>query len=97
MTTITNLGTLKTAIADYAHRDDLTTQLDGFVDRTSLKLGRDARLFENETSQALSVTAVENTLPSDFLSVVDIFLTVDGKNRSLRYYTSSQLLSLIHI
>jgi len=66
MAVITNYATLKTAIADYLARDDLTTFIPNFVENAENKLYRTLNLRNEETALSLSVSSGTATVPTDF-------------------------------
>jgi hypothetical protein len=66
MAIITNYATLKTAIADYLARDDLTTFIPNFVQNTENKLRRTLNLRNEETALSVAVSSGTGTVPTDF-------------------------------
>lgn len=65
-----NYTTLQADIADYLHRTDLTTQIQSFIERARVRIGRDLRSLEQETAATLSSPSNgEFTLPTDFLEL----------------------------
>jgi hypothetical protein len=66
MAVITNYATLKTAIADYLARDDLTTFIPNFVQNAENKLYRALNLRNEETALSVSISSGVATVPSDF-------------------------------
>lgn len=74
--TITNYGTLKTAIADTLNRDDLTSVIPQFVGLAQAQFNRKVRSHRQITRATLTVDAQIEALPSDWLETVRI--TLDG-------------------
>ena len=66
MTVISDYASLKTAIADYLARDDLTEQIEYFIQNTENKLYRSLNLRNEETALSVSVSSGTGTVPSDF-------------------------------
>tara|TARA_R110000744_G_scaffold323104_2_gene428970 strand:- start:26 stop:676 length:651 start_codon:yes stop_codon:yes gene_type:complete len=77
---ITNYTNLKTTLADYLHRSDLSdTVLSNFVQFAESRLNRKLRLLQQETTTTLSVPAGTNTiaLPSDWIETIDVIHSDD--------------------
>jgi hypothetical protein len=87
---LTSYTTLKTAVANYLGRSDLTTQIPDFITLAELRLSREIRtrklLKSVTTSTAVGDSTVE--IPSDFLEMRDMYLS--GNPRiSLTYNSPS--------
>ena len=68
-----NRGDLETLVANYMHRDDLTSDIPGFIELATARIGRDLRSAENETVvEPFTATAQVSDLPADFQSMRDI-------------------------
>ena len=77
---ITDYASLKTTVADYLHRSDLSDAvISNFVQFGELRLNRKLRLLEQEEEASLSLTAGTNevTLPAGYLEVIDLYYTTD--------------------
>ena len=85
----TSYSTLKTEIAAYTHRGDLTSYLDTFIDNTEAKMNRKLRMSEQETSTSIAVTTSDVTLPTDFLEVQEIHVS-SSPDAVLEYLTPFQ-------
>lgn len=72
---------LKTSVANYLGRSDLTSQIPDFITLAELRLSRELRIRQMLTSASLTVTSNDSTfsIPSDFLAIRDIYL--DGTPR----------------
>lgn len=81
---------LKTAIAGYLARTDLTTQIPDFIRLAELRLRRDLRIRQMLKSVTTSTVAGDETveLPSDFIEVRD-FVVVGNPIQPLSYYSPS--------
>ena len=66
MAIITNYSTLKTAVADFMARDDLTTFIPNFIENAERKLYRTLNLRNEETALSVSISSGVATVPSDF-------------------------------
>lgn len=66
MAAITSLATLKTAIADYLARDDLSSYLDYFITATENKLRRTLNLRNEETALSVSISGGVAAVPTGF-------------------------------
>lgn len=87
---LTSYSTLKTAVANYLGRSDLTSQIPDFITLAELRLSREIRTRKLLKSVTTTTTAGDSTvaLPSDFLELRDIYL--DGNPRiSLQYLSPS--------
>lgn len=86
----TSYSTLKTEIADFAERNDLTSVIDTFIDFAEAEMQRELKLLEFETTGTVTVTAGSGSLPTGFSSARA--LSWDGdQDRVLRYVTPDRL------
>lgn len=78
---LTNYSDLKTSIANYLGRSDLTSQIPDFITLAEIRLNRDLRIRQMLKTATATMTGGDSTvgLPSDFLEMRDIF--VDGTPR----------------
>ena len=74
---ITNYGELKTNVADWLNRSDLTSVIPTFIDGVHSKLNRDLRVRQMVQRATASVDAEYSALPADFLEIRDIRLNTD--------------------
>jgi len=70
--TITNYGTLKTAIADTLNRQDLTSVIPQFVTLAQAQFNRRIRSFRQITRGSLTIDAQFEALPADWLETIRI-------------------------
>ena len=93
---ITTYAELKTAIADFLNRDDMSTVVDTFIDLAEARIQREIRHYKMEETATLSASSRYTALPADFLQPIRI--DVDGTKNPLepasrefiqtrRYYT----------
>lgn len=76
---------LKTAIADFLHRTDLTTQIPSFIERAEAALFREINVKDLRVSTAGTTTGEYVTLPADFSEVVRLTTTYSGTEYDLDY------------
>ena len=76
---ITSYSDLKTKIASYLGRSDLTSQIPDFITFAENRLRRELRIRQMMKSVTTSTTAADATvqLPSDFLEVRDFFVNTN--------------------
>lgn len=80
---ITDYASLKTTVADYLHRSDLSDSvLSTFVDLAEKRLNRKLKLLEQEATATLTLSNGSNTvaLPSDWIETIDL-IYADDKQR----------------
>ncbi len=80
---ITDYATLKTAVADYLHRSDLSDSvMSNFVQLGEARLNRKLRLLEQEAVGTLSLTSgADNVaLPSDWIETIDVIYATDKQS-----------------
>tara|TARA_B110000196_G_C21149650_1_gene668763 strand:- start:2395 stop:3018 length:624 start_codon:yes stop_codon:yes gene_type:complete len=71
---ITNYGTLKTEIAEFLNRTDLTAIIPTFITFAHNKLNRDLRTREMVARATANITSEYNAFPPNFLQIRDIRL-----------------------
>jgi hypothetical protein len=86
---ITNYGTLKTEIADFLNRTDLTAVIPTFITLAHNKLNRDLRTRQMVQRATASIDTEYSAFPANFLQVRDIRLNTDPTT-SLEYISSEQ-------
>ncbi len=74
--TITNYGTLKTAIADTLNRDDLTSVIPRFVSLAHAQFNRKIRSHRQITRASLTINTQIEAMPADWMETIRI--TMDG-------------------
>lgn len=85
MATITNYATLKSAIADYLNRGDLTSQIPLFIQFVEADLETRIRCREMIVQTTITSTLGDVALPADWLEAIN--LKIDGGQTPLRYIT----------
>lgn len=65
---------LKTELADYLERDDLTSQIDSFIDLAEARHKREARVREMISRASITVNNRQISLPAGFLELISLRL-----------------------
>lgn len=71
---VTDYSTLKTTVANYLHRTDLTANIPDFISMAEWRIARALRISQLLTTSTLSVTAAAATtaLPTGFLEIANV-------------------------
>jgi len=80
---ITDYASLKTTLADYLHRSDLSdVVLSNFVQLGESRLNRKLRLLEQEANATVSLVAGANTvaLPAGWQETIDVYYDEDKRH-----------------
>ena len=87
---LTTYSDLKTSVANYLGRTDLTTQIPDFIRLAEFRMRRELRLRSMLKLSTASMTGGDNTvgLPSNFLAIKDLTIDTNPK-RSLNYLSPS--------
>jgi hypothetical protein len=87
---LTNYSDLKTSVANYLGRSDLTSAIPDFITLAEIRLARQLRLRQMLETATLPTTGGTSTitLPADFLSIRDIYIDQNPR-RSLSYLSPS--------
>jgi len=81
-----NFTTLKSGVADYLHRDDLTSQIPGFIDIAEAYMFRELNVQELQVSVAgVTIAGGYATLPADFAAVARITVSHGSLTTNLDY------------
>lgn len=78
---------LKTAVADYMHRSDLTANIDTFIDMFEAYANRTLRTSEMEVDATGTTASLALTLPADFLELRQ----VKSGTKTLQYVTPDRI------
>lgn len=81
---ITNYTQLKNEVADFAHRDDLTSKMDTFCQLAEGMINRELRCQEMEKRAAQSFNATFYPLPSDYLELIALEVEYHSRRNPLR-------------
>lgn len=76
---ITTYAELKTAIASWLHRDDLTSIIPDFITLAESRLNRETKLIQQETSATVTLTSGLDyaSLPTGFIKMLEFYYTAD--------------------
>lgn len=87
--TISTYATLKAAIINYSKRDDLSNELDTFIDIAEARLNADLRIRENEERATATMSASSRflALPTGFLQMRRIDLISGSNTYQLQFIT----------
>lgn len=95
MTTPTTFATLKTALNEWAHRDDTTytDMRESFIAFAEARMYDELILRDMESDESLTLTTSVNyvALPSGFISPIAFWLIVDGQRIPLDMVLPQQL------
>jgi hypothetical protein len=79
--TITTYATLKTAIADFLNRDDLTSVVPTFIALAEADIQRKVRHWRMETRSTAQLDTQFSAIPSDWLETIRFYLTTGETSR----------------
>lgn len=84
---------LKSAVASWLNRTDLTSQIPDFITLAESRLNRELRLRVMEVEASLSIAAAGTSvaLPEGFLEPIGLWSLESSERRALRYLASVQL------
>jgi hypothetical protein len=83
---------LKTSIANWLNRSDLTSEIqDDFIKLTEADINSKLRIRKMVTETSITIDAETEDLPTGFLQVRDFFITEGGTKYALTYMTPSQM------
>ncbi len=85
MATITNYSTLRSTVADYLNRSDLTSQIETFIQFAEADLNTRLRCREMIVRAEATSSAEYIQLPADWLEAINLHI-IDGQ-QPLRYIT----------
>jgi len=71
---ITTYSELKTAITDHLDRDDLSSQVDNFIDLAEARFKREIRIREMIEREALTIDERYESLPTGCLEIINLRL-----------------------
>lgn len=86
----TTYAELKTEVADWFERNDLTSVVDTFIDLAEAEMQRELKLQSFETVGNVTITNGSGSLPTGFNKARSVYWSGDP-NRILRYVTPDEL------
>jgi len=89
---LTNYSDLKTSVANYLARTDLTDQIPDFIRLAEYRMRREVRIRQMLKSATTATVSGDSTveMPTDFLEVRD-FVVVGNPTQPLNYFSPSAL------
>jgi len=90
---LTSYSSLKTAVANYLGRSDLTSQIPDFITLAEFRLSRDIRTRRMLKTATATMTVNDATvgLPADFIGIRDVY--IQGTPRTVVQYLSPSTFS----
>jgi|TARA_X000001316_G_C918427_1_gene32584 hypothetical protein len=89
---LSNYTELKTSIANWLNRTDLTTEIEDFIVLTEKDFNSKLRIRKmNANNSSFTINAEKVALPTGFLQVRDFFILQGGVKKPLHYITPSQM------
>jgi len=89
---LTTYTELKTSIANWLDRSDLTTEIaDDFIKLTEADLNSKLRIRKMIAQATITINAETESLPTGFLQVRDFYILSGSTKYALRYMTPSQM------
>tara|TARA_Y100001938_G_C8000444_1_gene384407 strand:+ start:89 stop:766 length:678 start_codon:yes stop_codon:yes gene_type:complete len=89
---LNSYSALKTSIANWLNRSDLTTEIEDFIVLAEKDFNSKLRIRQMvSTDSSFSINAETVALPTGFLQVRDFFITDGGSKHSLQYITPAQM------
>jgi len=89
---ITTYDELKSSIADFLNRDDLTSVVDTFIDLTEADINRKVRHWRMENRATAEVDGRYSAIPADFLEPIRLHL--EGNHAPLESISSYRMQEL---
>lgn len=77
---ITTFSELKTSMADFLNRDDLTSVIPTFISLAEAQINRDIRHYEMENRATADLSGQYLDRPSDWVETIRIHITSGGTN-----------------
>lgn len=87
---LNSFSALKTSIADWLNRADLTSQIPDFITMAEARFNRELRCDDMDETATLTITSGSAAVPTGLLSVRSIKLTADPYGK-LKYIPPDQL------
>jgi len=87
---ISNYSELKTAVATWVNRSDLTSRIPEFITMSEAAIGRDVRIRQMEKRATADISTQYADMPSDFLLQRNIQINGSSQDR-LKFLTPEQM------
>lgn len=86
---LTTFAELKSSIADFLNRDDLTSVIPDFITLAETNIERTTRHWRQESRASVTINAQYNSLPADYLE--GIRLSIGSDDRQLELISSADM------
>lgn len=87
---ISTYAELKTAVANFIDRSDLTSRIPEFITMSEAAIGRDVRIRQMEKRATTNISTEYVDMPTDFILARNIQLNTSSQER-LKYLTPEQM------
>ena len=88
---LNSYSALKTSIANWLNRTDLTTEIEDFIVLAEKDFNSKLRIRKMISESSITINAETVALPTGFLQIRDFFITQGGTKHSLTYITPTQM------
>jgi len=88
---LNSYSALKTSVANWLNRTDLSTEIEDFVVLAEKDFNSKLRIRKMITQASVTIDAETVALPTGFLQIRDFFITQGGTKHSLTYITPTQM------
>ena len=88
---LNSYSALKTSIANWLNRTDLTTEIEDFIVLAEKDFNSKLRIRKMISESSVTINAETVALPTGFLQIRDFFITQGGTKHSLTYITPTQM------
>ena len=88
---LNSYSALKTSIANWLNRSDLTTEIEDFIVLAEKDFNSKLRIRKMISESSVTINAETVALPTGFLQIRDFFITEGGTKHSLTFMTPSQM------
>jgi hypothetical protein len=88
---ITTYAELKTAVADFLNRDDLTSQIPTFISLAEADINRKLRHWNMEKRSVAEINSQYSAVPSDWIETIRFRLT-DGTTYALDFMSQAEII-----
>tara|TARA_A100001037_G_scaffold139696_1_gene126597 strand:- start:33 stop:704 length:672 start_codon:yes stop_codon:yes gene_type:complete len=88
---LNSYSALKTSVANWLNRSDLTTEIEDFVVLAEKDFNSKLRIRKMIAQTSVTINAETVALPTGFLQIRDFFITQGGTKHSLTYITPTQM------
>ena len=91
---ITNYGELKSAVADFLNRSDLTSVIPTFIDFAEAEFNRNLRVRQMVTRAEAAIDSRFSAVPADFIEAKDLVIVTGNPVTPLQFVTQQEMAQL---